>query len=76
MLLKYHQSNFKVLDIGTGSGILAITAAKLSSNEIVAFDIDPVAVKTALENSKLNKVSNHMYFFIGELSSLNPNLNK
>jgi len=76
MLLKYHQSNIKVLDIGTGSGILAFAAAKLASKEIVAFDIDPVAVKTALKNCELNEVTDQIHFFTGELNSLNPRLNK
>lgn len=45
-----------VLDVGTGTGILAIGAAKVGAKNIIGTDIDPVAVKVARENVKLNKV--------------------
>lgn len=44
------------LDVGTGSGILAILLAKLGIPRTVAFDVDPVAVEVAKENAKLNGV--------------------
>ena len=44
----------KVLDLGTGTGILAISAAALSANEVTALDLNPLAVKTAIGNVKLN----------------------
>jgi len=47
-----------VLDIGTGSGILAIAASKLGAKKVYAFDLDPVAVEVAKENVKNNNVSN------------------
>lgn len=43
----------RVLDVGCGSGILAITASKLGAAECNAYDIDPVAVKVAKENAKI-----------------------
>ena len=43
-----------MLDIGTGSGILAIAAAKLGYVPVVAFDFDPVAVRVARENAARN----------------------
>jgi len=46
----------KVLDLGTGSGILAIAAAKLGTRSVTAVDNDPVAVKTARENVTANGV--------------------
>ena len=46
-----------VLDVGTGTGILAIGAAKVGAKNIIGTDIDPVAVKVARKNVKLNKVS-------------------
>nr|WP_320048646.1 50S ribosomal protein L11 methyltransferase [uncultured Desulfuromonas sp.] len=46
----------RVLDVGTGSGILAIAAAALGAQEVVACDIDPVACDTARENCALNQV--------------------
>jgi ribosomal protein L11 methyltransferase len=44
------------LDIGTGSGILAIAAAKLGYTPVHAFDFDPEAVRVACENTRKNKV--------------------
>lgn len=44
------------LDIGTGSGILAIAAAKLGAKPIEAFDFDPEAVRVAKENARRNRV--------------------
>ena len=49
-------SGQRVLDIGTGSGILAIAAAKLGSGEVKAIDNDPVAVEIARQNVKQNNV--------------------
>lgn len=47
----------KVLDVGTGSGILAISAALHGAGHVQALDIDPVAVQVARENVSLNGVS-------------------
>ncbi len=44
------------IDIGTGSGILAIAAAKLGAKPIEAFDFDPEAVRVAKENARRNRV--------------------
>ena len=46
----------RVLDVGTGSGILAIAAAKSGAREVVAVDTDPLAVRAALENAERNDV--------------------
>jgi len=46
----------RVLDVGTGSGILSIAAAKLGAAEVLAVDIEAVAVRTACENVALNGV--------------------
>jgi ribosomal protein L11 methyltransferase len=45
-----------VIDVGTGSGILAIGAALFGAGEVLAVDIDPDAVRVAAENVKNNKV--------------------
>jgi ribosomal protein L11 methyltransferase len=47
----------RMLDVGTGSGILAIAAAKRGAREVVAVDTDPLAVRAATENAKGNEVS-------------------
>jgi ribosomal protein L11 methyltransferase len=46
-----------VLDVGTGSGVLAIAAALLGASTVDAYDIEPVAVRQARENVELNGVS-------------------
>lgn len=46
-----------LLDIGTGSGILAVAAAKLSYAPVEAFDFDPEAVRVAQANARKNRVS-------------------
>lgn len=48
---------FKICDVGTGSGILAIGAAKYFAAKIIANDIDDAALSNALENISLNGVS-------------------
>lgn len=49
-----------ILDLGTGSGVLAIGMAKLSNVQILATDIDPIATKVAQENIILNGVADHV----------------
>jgi ribosomal protein L11 methyltransferase len=46
----------RVLDYGCGSGILAITAAKLGASHVDGVDVDPQAVETALGNARANNV--------------------
>ena len=47
----------RLLDVGCGSGILAISAAKLGYESVVAFDFDPEAVRVAKANAAVNKAS-------------------
>lgn len=51
----------KVLDIGTGSGILAIAAAKTFGCNVDAYEIDELAIKSAKENIELNNVSDKIH---------------
>ena len=55
---KHTTDGCKVLDVGCGSGILAIAAAKLGAGSCFACDIDPVAVRVAKENTELNSTPN------------------
>jgi len=70
LLLKYIQPHFRTLDIGTGTGILAIAAAQLSNGEIVAFDNDPIATETAQQNFIHNHVTDRIQLFCGNLDAI------
>lgn len=50
LLEKYTKKGDRMLDVGTGSGILAICASKLGAGHCAAYDIDPVAVRVARDN--------------------------
>jgi ribosomal protein L11 methyltransferase len=52
-----------VLDVGTGTGILAIAAARALKMPVIAGDIDPVAVAVAQGNAKLNAAARHVRFY-------------
>lgn len=58
LLEKYVKPGCRMLDVGCGSGILAICASKLGAAECFACDIDPVSVKVAKENAELNNTPN------------------
>ena len=58
LLEKYTEPGCRMLDVGTGSGILAICASKLGAGECFAYDIDPMAVRVANENIKDSGLSN------------------
>lgn len=55
-LEKIIQPGQRVIDVGTGSGVLSIAAASLGADSVDALDLDDVAVKSARLNTKLNKV--------------------
>ena len=57
-LERYVDDSSTVFDIGTGSGILAITAAKLGAKKTIGVDLDPVAVDSAKQNVSYNDINN------------------
>ncbi len=57
MLEKVVRAGDDVIDVGTGSGILAIAAAKLGARHVLALDLDPVAVSSTEGNVELNGLS-------------------
>lgn len=60
----------KVYDIGCGSGILAIVAAKLGAGAVVAADLDPAAIAVTLENVMTNHVSELVEVLEGDLMNV------
>ena len=58
------------LDAGSGSGILAISAAKLGYSQIVAWDFDPQAVRVARENAKQNNLDGELSFDVKDLTQM------
>lgn len=59
-----------VLDVGTGSGILAIAAAQLGATSVAAFDVDELAVRATEANAAENGVSDRIQVWQGELDSV------
>jgi ribosomal protein L11 methyltransferase len=66
-LEKVVQTGDDVIDVGTGSGILSIAAAKLGARHVLAVDLDPVAVSSATENTKLNQLENNITVKLSDL---------
>lgn len=61
------QGDENVLDLGTGSGILAIAARKLGARRILAMDVDAMAVRVAGENARRNRVARAIETRLGSL---------
>ena len=57
-----------MLDIGTGSGILAIAADLLGAKSAIGVDINAQSVKTAIANAEINGVSEKTEFLVGDLA--------
>lgn len=70
LLEKYIQPGLTVYDIGTGTGILAITAAKLGAGQVTAVDLDSLACKVAAGNVERNSVAGQVRVMRGNLLDL------
>ncbi len=69
-LEKYLKTGERVLDVGTGSGILAIAAVKFGAGHVTACDIEVVAVEIAKQNVIQNGVSDRVNLYTGTLQEL------
>ncbi len=72
MIEKYMKPSDTVIDVGCGSGILAIAAGKLGAKEVIAVDIDENAVNTARENLRLNALADRSEVRHGDLIKVVP----
>lgn len=70
VLVRRVRKGFRVADVGTGSGILAIAAVKLGATSVHACDVDAVALDNARHNVRMNRVSGQVEVFEGDINSL------
>ncbi|MGN0453809.1 MAG: 50S ribosomal protein L11 methyltransferase [Ruminococcus sp.] len=68
LIEKYIKVGGSVLDVGCGSGILAIGALLLGAESALGVDIDPIAVDTAKDNAKINGVEDKFSVICGDLT--------
>ncbi len=68
--LQTNRPGLRVLDLGCGSGILSVAAAKLGAIEVLALDTDPIAVKATLENAADNDVAAQIESLEGSLETV------
>lgn len=61
--------DIRLIDAGCGSGILALSAAKLGFRRVGGFDNDPEAVRVSEENAELNGLAGRVTFYVGDLVS-------
>ncbi len=64
------KSGMRALDLGTGSGILAIAAALMGASQVVALDVDELAVKAARANAHANCVADRVRIELGSVERL------
>jgi ribosomal protein L11 methyltransferase len=62
-----HGVGGRVIDAGCGSGILALSAAKLGFRNVAAFDSDPLTIEISRENAELNDLGGRVDFYPGDL---------
>jgi ribosomal protein L11 methyltransferase len=59
----------RVLDVGCGSGILAIAAAKLGAAKVIGVDTDPIAIEASGANARRNRVARRVHARLGSVPS-------
>jgi len=73
LLEKYVRQGIKVLDIGSGTGILSIAAVKLGASHAAAIDNDEWCYKNGIENCLLNDINTNVEVLQGEIKSITEN---
>lgn len=64
---EYVKPGMSVMDVGTGTGILAIAARLMGAGSVIACDIDPMAVRVAAENARINGFEGDIRVIEGDL---------
>ena len=64
------KKGLNAIDLGTGSGILAIAAAKLRIGSVIGIDTDPCAIYEARRNVEINRLSNRIFILTGSLDQI------
>jgi ribosomal protein L11 methyltransferase len=70
LLEKYVKRGMKVLDVGSGTGILAIASVKLGAKRAIAVDFDEICLENCKENCILNGVENSVEVLTGEIDDV------
>lgn len=73
LLDKYVKRGMKVLDVGSGTGILSIASVKLGAAKAVAVDFDEICLENCKENCSLNGVENSIEVLTGEIDIVKEN---
>lgn len=67
LIMDYIQNGDYVFDIGCGSGILSLVAAKMGAQKVIAVDLDPVCISATKNNSQLNQLEDKITPYQGNL---------
>ena len=73
LLEKYVKKSIKVLDVGSGTGILSIASVKLGAGRAVAIDLDETCLENCKENCILNEVETKVDVLTGEINDVKEN---
>ncbi len=62
--------NWRLLDVGTGTGVLSLAALRFGARIVFAFDLDPLATEAACANARANGIESGLEVFVGSLDAV------
>lgn len=68
--LRESKNEFRIIDVGCGSGILSIAALKLGAGKALGVDIDAASIKNARENAVTNKIGEELILGVGSVQEI------